>query len=204
MYVSLLKAERRTGKLFNIYYHIRHARRSDNGRNHGSQEEHWGQRVSQRRHYYRNSGGSVRNSLQRLRTTSGIAAMETDTPQNLPKLQAVHNKSSESDDPCPIVTIIEGNTLTKHCKFIASPSEVTLGSLNIITHYIKCEPRDLIVTLFDEKGEKITLSSKKPEWNPQFGLFELDFGGRINRDSVKNFQIDWQDEIVSESLFPNY
>ena len=31
------------------------------------------------------------------------------------------------------------------------------------------------------------LKSKRPYWNPEHAVYELDFGGRINLDSVKNF-----------------
>ena len=45
--------------------------------------------------------------------------------------------------------------------------------------------------------EGFVLKSKRPYWNPEHAVYELDFGGRINRDSVKNFQLDHDGEVVS-------
>jgi hypothetical protein len=102
------------------------------------------------------------------------------------------------EEDCSVIAEIEGNSLTNRYKFLSTSSSnrVLLGVLNIHSHYAKRLPRDLTAAILHD-GKKITLHSIKPEWNPIFGIFELDFGGRINRDSVKNFQLDHNGEVVS-------
>lgn len=81
-----------------------------------------------------------------------------------------------------------------------------LGTVNVYSHHITCEPRDVSITVSPYPQEQLrtavatetlTLSSKKPEWNSRYKMYELDFGGRICKDSVKNFQVEEKGEIVS-------
>ena len=99
-------------------------------------------------------------------------------------------------DSKPVIAEIEGNTLTKHYKF--KTQSTLIATLNITSHYMRCLPRDLTLTICSPMdNQRETLVSKRPQWNPNFGIFELDFGGRINRDSVKNFQIEYNGNVVS-------
>ena len=74
-----------------------------------------------------------------------------------------------------------------------------IGLIDINSHHISCEPRDIDISLFheDEAHPFAVLSSKRPEWNATFNVYELDFGGRISRDSVKNLQVELNGKIVS-------
>lgn len=178
----LLTAHKRQGKLFSVNFNIRPLNANDELT---TREECWAHSPSI-------------NSLQALNDSNSNSLTQT-APLMVP--------GQTSKDP--VIANVIGNTLTKRYRFTTTAIEEEerctvvreLGNLNVTTHYIKCEPRDLSVTLYDNHHEeKISLASKRPEWNQQFGIFELDFGGRINRDSVKNFQIDWKDEIVSKLI----
>ena len=100
-------------------------------------------------------------------------------------------------DP-PILAQTTINTLSNTSKFTRNVLQ-DLGSLRIQTNFFKNEPRHLLVTLppLSEGEAGITLESKRPVWNPNTRVYELDFGGRINRDSVKNFQLKINNEVVS-------
>ncbi|KAI5257027.1 Tubby-Related Protein 1 [Manis pentadactyla] len=45
------------------------------------------------------------------------------------------------------------------------------------------------------RGKLVVLQNKAPWWNVQRGIYELDFNGRVTRDSVKNFQIAHPDDL---------
>ena len=93
------------------------------------------------------------------------------------------------------------NTLTYSDQFTGNlvPWNVSLGSIEIAANYFKNEPRRVTVMLPPSPGyhEGFVLKSRRPHWNPEHAVYELDFGGRINRDSVKNFQLDHNGEVVS-------
>lgn len=44
------------------------------------------------------------------------------------------------------------------------------------------------------RGKLVVLQNKAPWWSVQRGIYELDFNGRVTRDSVKNFQIAHPDD----------
>lgn len=114
-------------------------------------------------------------------------------------LSSLLNSHTETEnDSSPVIAEIDGNTLTKYYKFTANST--TLATLSVTSHYMRCMPRDLTITIFDDNNKKEVLNSKKPQWNSTFGIFELDFGGRINRDSAKNFQIEHENKVVSVSI----
>ncbi len=97
----------------------------------------------------------------------------------------------------PIIAELNGNLILNKFK-VTKPNDksIDLARINITNHHLTFDPRDVSISLCG--NESVTnLTSKKPEWNPQFRVYELDFGGRINRDSVKNFQIEENGKIVS-------
>ena len=51
--------------------------------------------------------------------------------------------------------------------------------------------------------EGFTLKSRRFHWNSEHAVYELDFGGRINHDSVKNFQLEHNREVVSDTEAPS-
>ena len=101
----------------------------------------------------------------------------------------------------PVLAKVDINTLTYGAHFTGSiaPWNVSLGSIAIKANYFRHEPRHVTVTLPPSPGyhDGFVLKSKPPHWNPDHAVYELDFGGRINRDSVKNFQLDHDGEVVS-------
>ena len=107
------------------------------------------------------------------------------------------DSSEENAIPESPIARVSGNRLFKRFRYFKNGCE--FGYINIKTHYVKCQPRDISLVLHNE-GSSFSLHSKKPEWNEKFGVFELDFGGRINCDSVKNFQIEYNDKIVSKLI----
>ena len=100
----------------------------------------------------------------------------------------------------PVLAEVEGNRVTNRYNFsTVSPlfRNGSLGSLSIFTSYVRLRPRKLTVVLSDVDGSEETLYSKEPDWNQLFNLYELDFGGRVNRDSIKNCQVERKGEVVS-------
>lgn len=136
----------------------------------------------------------------------------------------------------PLLAEIEGNVITNRFQFRTGCSlfqDGILGSLNITTNYIKCQPRKLAVHLTGpgvgksapaakisakvaatgdegressakgregEAGETssdVSLFSRDPDWNDRYQIYELDFGGRVSTDSIKNFQIERDGRVVS-------
>ena len=98
----------------------------------------------------------------------------------------------------PVLAEIEGNRITNRYNFSTELplfQNGSLGSVNIFTSYVRLKPRKLSVVLSD--GSEETLYSKEPVWNYMYNLYELDFGGRVNRDSIKNFQVERKGEVVS-------
>lgn len=142
---------------------------------------------------------SIRGKM--LRRVRSFSHSVMDSPQD-------HSSAGVSPRHCPtpepILAEVKGNTLTNRFKFttpVTSPDHKSqiLGDLDIFTHYVRCEPRRLTLRLPNQHNSTppLTLVSKRPEWNPKYGIFELDFGGRINRDSIKNFQFEHEGEVVS-------
>ena len=129
----------------------------------------------------------------------------------------------------PVLAEIEGNSIMNRFRFHTNCSlfqDGILGSLNITTHYIKCQPRKLAVYLTSpgksaktsssaahgdegsteseeremEEMNDMSLFSKDPDWNDRYQIYELDFGGRVSRDSIKNFQIERDGRVVRLAL----
>ena len=75
----------------------------------------------------------------------------------------------------------------------------------IAANYFKNEPRCVMVVLQSSPGyhEGFTLKYRRLHWNPEHAVYELDFGGHINRDSVKNFQLEHNREVVSDTGAPS-
>ena len=120
----------------------------------------------------------------------------------------------------PVLAEVEGNSIMNRFRFRTGCSlfqDGILGSLNITTNYIKCQPRKLAVYLsgpgvtgqrtlsgdaegdefkFEESSD-VSLFSKDPDWNERYQIYELDFGGRVSTDSIKNFQIEREGRVVS-------
>ena len=134
----------------------------------------------------------------------------------------------------PVLAEIEGNTITNRFRFHTGCSlfqDGILGSLNITTNYIKCQPRKLAVYLTGPQGKStaktsarvagddgcvsseereiagetndVSLFSRDPDWNDRYQIYELDFGGRVSTDSIKNFQIERDGRVVSLLLSLN-
>ena len=146
--------------------------------------------------YRLRSGGIVQDG--------GPLQEERDPPQ--PVGCGLNMKETDEHLQCPEIAEVQGNRLKNKFKVMElccspDPSEPPkqIAHVSINSHHISCEPRDLTISLEkgDESGKKVILTSKKPEWNSRFRVYELDFGGRINKDSVKNFQIEKDGEIVS-------
>ena len=130
--------------------------------------------------------------LRRVRPSSQ-SVMDT------PPADAVANTAAAAKPlvpPEPVLAKIKGNMLTNRYHFSSSLHDNSnLGDLDIYTHYVRCEPRKLTLTLTDSTVQR-TMISKRPEWNPAYGIFELDFGGRICKDSVKNYQFEHREQVV--------
>ncbi len=48
-----------------------------------------------------------------------------------------------------------------------------------------------------ETSSDVSLFSRDPDWNDRYQIYELDFGGRVSTDSIKNFQIEREGRVVS-------
>jgi hypothetical protein len=48
-----------------------------------------------------------------------------------------------------------------------------------------------------ETNSDVSLFSRDPDWNERYQIYELDFGGRVSTDSIKNFQIEREGRVVS-------
>ncbi len=129
--------------------------------------------------------------------------IEIDTPTDRPTTKPTGMSRSNADaELCPVIAEINGNRLMNKFKISRSimrkESPSAVGDIRIYSHHIKCEPRDVGIRLYNgNEDETVNLSSKKPEWNSRFNVYELDFGGRISRDSVKNLQVEMDGKIVS-------
>ena len=128
-----------------------------------------------------------------------------------PVASPTHHVAITSDhfsnfDP-PILAKVDINTFTHGAQFTGNlaPWNISLGSIAIAANYFKNEPRRVTVVLPPCPGyhEGFTLKSRRPHWNPEHAVYELDFGGRINRDSVKNFQLEHNGEVVSDTGAPS-
>lgn len=147
------------------------------------------------------------------KTSSSSSARSSDLIEDSPRESSASLKR-------PVLAEIEGNSIMNRFRFRTGCSlfqDGVLGSLNITTNYIKCQPRKLAVYLsgpglsaqrvFSGDGEgdefkieetnDISLFSKDPDWNERYQIYELDFGGRVSTDSIKNFQIEREGRVVS-------
>jgi hypothetical protein len=139
--------------------------------------------------------------LFRRRDQLSDAGNHTEITSNVPRSAHCHS----GPHPCPnvvgppILASATVNTVSLRSTFVGNfPSFSQIGTLSIDPNYFKNEPRHVIVTLPPLPGchDRIMLQSKKPSWNQQTSVYELDFGGRVNRDSVKNFQLEFNGELV--------
>ena len=99
----------------------------------------------------------------------------------------------------PVLAEIKGNPVTNRFRFTTGLFGCTtdLGDLDIYTHFVRCEPRKLTLTLNSfGVSPGISMISKRAEWNATYGIYELDFGGRISKDSVKNYQFEYREQVV--------
>ena len=123
-------------------------------------------------------------------------------------VDAAHEQVSQSTPATifhsmqPVLAEVNGSAVTNRYQF-SSPSrsfqEGSLGTLCILSSLVNCKPRRITLTLQTAGGATppLMLESKKPDWNERHQIYELDFGGRVNRDSVKNYQIDQNGQVVS-------
>ena len=140
-----------------------------------------------------------------------------------PSAESLTDISRECTSKRPVLAEIEGNSIMNRFRFRTGCSlfqDGILGSLNITTNYIKCQPRKLAVYLTGPGksvkassttgespcGEReleeicdVSLFSKDPDWNDRYQIYELDFGGRVSTDSIKNFQIERDGRVVCHS-----
>ena len=102
----------------------------------------------------------------------------------------------------PLLAEVKGRSCVNRFRFHTDSSlfqDGDLGSMSISTSYVKCRPRKVDIHLAGRsKDEGISMCSKSPDWNERFRIYELDFGGRVARDSIKNFQIDQGGCVVSQ------
>ena len=114
-----------------------------------------------------------------------------------------------SEDPGTLVLAEVERTITGSQYKLTTTSSLfqdgILGSVNASTHYLMCKPRKLDIFLSTvkrgEDGEclgmdTIVLQSKDPQWNQRYQIFELDFGGRVTKDSTKNIQVENNGKVV--------
>ena len=199
-YIPLLRAQRRVGKLYNIKWFIKPTFLSKGDKSKREKEHYWGSviesdQIRSERNQNRRCVGSL---FCRFCSFAGsvMDVSNTDNAESCLEQGELHNQQYCSDS-FPVIAEIDGNTLLKRYKFLTPLYHSSVfGTVNIHTYYMACEPRQITVTLTEGSNSNI-LYSKNPEWNPRFRIFELDFGGRINRDSVKNFQIEKDSEVVS-------
>ena len=115
------------------------------------------------------------------------------------------NASAAQKEPCRLVVAeVEGNFIVNRFRFHTNShlfEDGYLGALSISTNYVKCKPRKLTVhlngTTSSDSFDELSLRSKDPDWNDKCQVYELDFGGRVSQDSVKNFQIEIGEQVVS-------
>ena len=239
-YVPLLQAKRKRGGLIHGGYRIEPAFDCNflQGKDQAALKEQWATRIQPRSlACEQNSSSPLRKSsiLRQLRSAfkpgHSQGVMDISSQQ---KTTFSCSSSSSSDsltedaasyaNKRPILAEIEGNSIMNRFRFRTGCSlfqDGILGSLNITTNYIKCQPRKLAVyltgpgksrlmkgtlsgdSLTVEGGEEaeeasdISLYSKDPDWNDRYQIYELDFGGRVCTDSIKNFQIEREGRVVS-------
>ena len=152
----------------------------------------------------------------------------TGSPSRAQSLTNVSREYGTITPKRPVLAEIEGNSIMNRFRFHTGCSlfqDGILGSLNITTNYIKCQPRKLAVYLTgpdkstklsssaagDEGSESegreleetndVSLFSRDPDWNERYQIYELDFGGRVSTDSIKNFQIERDGRVVRLLLY---
>lgn len=197
-YIPLLRGQRRVGKLYNIKWFIKPTFLSKGDKSKREREHYWGSVVEsdQMRSEINQNRRCVGNLFRRFCSLAG-SVMDISNTDNPECCLEQGEQQQYCSNHVPDIAEIDGNTLLKRYKFLTPLHHPSVfGTLNIHTYYMTCEPRQIIVTLTEGNNSNI-LYSKNPEWNPRFRIFELDFGGRINRDSVKNFQIEKDNEVVS-------
>ena len=246
-HIPLLQAKKKRGSLIHAGYRIEPAfdcnflQRSDNQED--LPQQHWASRIQNWNMMSTSDQSQGSSSSSPLRKTSILrqlcsafkpghsqAVVDVSSQQ---KVAFVCNSSTEglgvnsASRDCPYITKrpvlaeMEGNSIMNRFRFRTGCSlfqDGILGSLNITTNYIKCQPRKLAVFLTgpgktprrtlsgdddkeereggDEDLEEISLYSKDPDWNDRYQIYELDFGGRVSTDSIKNFQIERDGRVV--------
>ena len=126
------------------------------------------------------------------------------SPTSSPAHRFSRSRPNHETMSSPVLAHSSVNTLSFRSSFESSVhSQKELGTLAIAPNYFRNEPRHLIATLPPLPGyhSGLILQSKRPHWNENTSVYELDFGGRINRDSVKNFQLEHNDEMVHFKYF---
>lgn len=151
----------------------------------------------------------TRSLLKQLYSTlrGGHGQSITDAAQdepvwNVPTSSSCHRRRQPVR---PILAEVSGRTITNRYQFCSSAQrfeEGSLGTLSIFSSYVRFKPRQISLTLQTpgDTDPPLTLESKRPEWNEGHQIYELDFGGRVKRDSVKNFQIEKKGQVVSIAI----
>ena len=199
-YVPLMKAEKKNGKLVKSGYVIKSVSpfHSSERQTRSQKLENWATPLDPQLSSQGDHGNPWSWLLNRLRMSSTQSVMDI-SQTNI--LGNSIDSSPAQDHFKNILAEVDGNAITNRFRFstnLSLPRGSNLGIMNIVTYYIRCEPRQIVVCTSDgHTNTPIVLRTKKPEWNALYGIFELDFGGRINRDSVKNYQIEHNGEVVS-------
>lgn len=241
-YVPLLHAKKKRGNLLHGGYHVEPAFDCTflQSRGQGDLLHNWASGIQPRRLGCNQLQGDDlvspkrKSSLFRqlrsaLKPGHSHSVMDVSSLQNIcfsPSGPADDGLADESKDCTlrrPVLAEIEGNSIMNRYRFRTCCSlfqDGILGSLNITTNYIKCQPRKLAIYLTgpgrsvqtssgeedleeeqvkeeEEETNDVSLYSKDPDWNDRYQIYELDFGGRVNMDSIKNFQIERGGRVVS-------
>ena len=213
-YVPLLRVRKRPGKIINTNFVIEPAFICSPETSSPGERKFWAAKVCEPTHTINHESHQLprrrKSIIRRVRSSfrPGHSHRIIDVSQQ--QQAAVRSPSPAAVKvELPILAEIDGNCITNRYQFCtASPlfQDGSLGTLSIRTSYVKCKPRRLNIVLSNRDTvaaggsldeEQVTLQSKKPDWNQRYQIYELDFGGRVNRDSIKNFQVESNGQVVS-------
>jgi hypothetical protein len=95
----------------------------------------------------------------------------------------------------PFANIINQSSYTRKSTFQKRLGDLTIRRKNL-GNKDKSTPKEHTELPSTSGAKMLVMTNKRPFWNEQSQVYQLDFNGRVTQESAKNFQIEYQNRQV--------